>query len=94
MYLKKPNPITVRYCFQVMQPEAVAFLDHHCSVFKGEGAVCMGFVCTCMYIRIYIHVSLLRILFGSSEIPEKLHSFQVESNHTAVRGSEISVKSL
>lgn len=49
MYLKKPNPITVRYCFQVMQPEAVAFLDHHCSVFKGEGAVCMGFVCTCMY---------------------------------------------
>lgn len=51
-------------------------------------------LCVHMYVHIYIHVSLLRILFGSSEIPEKLHSFQVESNHTAVRGSEISVKSL
>lgn len=51
-------------------------------------------LCVHMYVHIYIHVSLLRILFGSSEIPEKLHSFQVESNHTAVRGFEISVKSL
>lgn len=58
------------------------------------GEAYIGFVCTCMYIHVHIHTSLLRNLFGSSEIPEKLHSFQVESNHTAVCGSEIFVRSL